>query len=57
LPCAQDYSEVSAENSFTVSFTYNGETVGPRVVPVPGGGPIINYSLGQPMPMVVWVTK
>jgi uncharacterized protein (TIGR03437 family) len=56
-PCATAFSETSAENSFPVTFTYNGETVGPRVVPVPGGGPIINYSPGQPMPMIVWVTK
>jgi uncharacterized protein (TIGR03437 family) len=57
LPCAQDYSETSPENPFTVTFTYNGETVGPRVVPVPGGGPTVNFAPGQPMPMVVWVTK
>ena len=53
LPCAEDYSETSVENSFAVTFNYNGETVGPHVVP----GGIVNFSPGQPMPMIVWVTK
>lgn len=57
LPCAEDYSELSAENEFPVTFSYAGEAVGPRVVPVPTGSPIINFSPGEPMPMIVWVTK
>ncbi len=57
LPCATSYSETSAENSFSVTFIYNGETAGPRVVPIPNGGPIINFAPGQPMPMIVWVTN
>jgi uncharacterized protein (TIGR03437 family) len=56
LPCAiSSYSPISAENPFTVTFTYNGETVGPRVIP--SGGPFINFAPGQPMPMIVWVTN
>jgi len=55
-PCAQDYSELSPEAAFAVYFTYNGETVGPRVVPVPGG-PIMNFAPGEPMPMIVWVSN
>lgn len=57
LPCAQVYSEVLPENWFAVTFSYNGETVGPRTVPVPSGEPIINFAPGAPMPMVVWVTQ
>jgi uncharacterized protein (TIGR03437 family) len=57
LPCGDGYNEDSAENPFSVTFTYNGETVGPRVVPAPNGGPIINFAPGQPLPMIVWVTK
>lgn len=36
---------------------YNGEPVGPHVVPVPSGGPIFNFSPGQPLPMIIWVTR
>jgi hypothetical protein len=31
--------------------------VGPRVVPVPNGGPNINFAPGQPILTVVWVTN
>jgi uncharacterized protein (TIGR03437 family) len=57
LPCGDGYDEDSAENSFSVTFNYNGETVGPRVVPAPNGGPTTNFAPGQPLPMIVWVTK
>jgi hypothetical protein len=57
LPCGDGYNEDSAENPFSVTFNYNGETVGPRVVPDPNGGPFINFAPGQPLPMIVWVTK
>jgi uncharacterized protein (TIGR03437 family) len=57
LPCAQAYNGSTAENAFAVTFQYNGAAVGPRVVPVPNGGPIINFAPGEPMPMIVWVTK
>lgn len=57
LPCAEDYSPISAENSFAVTFSYQGNTVAPRVIPIPNGGPIINFSPGEPMPMIVWVTN
>ena len=56
LPCAQDYSLSSAENSFLVLLSRDGAAVGPRIVPVPGG-PTLNFSPGQPMPMVIWVTQ
>jgi uncharacterized protein (TIGR03437 family) len=55
LPCAQDYSNL-AVNFFYVTFTYNGSTVGPRHVPYPNGGPIVNLP-GEPMEMTVWVTN
>ncbi len=57
LPCATAYSDISSENSFSMTFNYNGETVGPRAVPFPNGGPIINFAPGQPLPMIVWVTE
>jgi hypothetical protein len=57
LPCAQGYSPFSAGGEFTVTFLYNGEPVGPRVIPVPNGGPIITFEPGEPMPMIVWVTQ
>jgi uncharacterized protein (TIGR03437 family) len=56
LPCAQSYSQTSAENPFPITFSYNGAPVGPFVVPNPGGV-IINFEPGQPMPMIVWVTQ
>jgi uncharacterized protein (TIGR03437 family) len=55
LPCAEDYSAIQAENEFPVTLSYNGVPVGSRVVPT--GGPIINFSPGEPMPMIVWVTR
>jgi uncharacterized protein (TIGR03437 family) len=55
LPCATALNQASPENSFSVTFTYNGEPVGPRVVPT--DGPFINFAPDQPMPMIVWVTN
>ncbi len=55
LPCAQSYSTNEAENSFTVTLSYNDAPVGPLVLPA--GGPTVNFSPGQPMPMVVWVKQ
>lgn len=55
LPCSQ-YSSNAAENSFFVTFSYNGNAVGPLFVPFPNGGPIVNLP-SEPMPMTVWVTK
>jgi len=49
--CAGQYNSSSA--TFDVTFTNNGAAVGPLVVPPPGG-PIINFTQGQPMPMIVW---
>jgi len=57
LPCAESYSLTQSENSFPVFLSYNNEPVGPFIVPVPPNSPIINFSPGQPMPMIVWVTK
>lgn len=57
LPCAGSYNPNQAENQFPVTLSYNGMPVGPRVVPVPTGSPIINFSPGEPMPMIVWVTQ
>jgi uncharacterized protein (TIGR03437 family) len=57
LPCATSYTENSVENSFSVTFNYDGETVGPREIPPPNGGPFINFTSSQPLPMIVWVTK
>jgi len=57
LPCATQYAQTSAENQFSVTFGYHGEAVGPRAVPVPIGEPTINFATGQPMPMIVWLTK
>jgi uncharacterized protein (TIGR03437 family) len=54
LPCS-NYSSSSAESTFWVTFSYNGNAVGPLLVPFPNGGEIV--SLGEPMPMTVWVTK
>jgi uncharacterized protein (TIGR03437 family) len=51
LPCAQIYTNL-AENSFYVTFSYDGDTVGPRSVPM-NGGLIMNFA----MPMTVWVTN
>lgn len=56
LPCAEAYGS-SAENSFFATFSYDGQPVGPLVVPIPNGGPIINFAPGEPMPMIVWVTQ
>jgi uncharacterized protein (TIGR03437 family) len=55
LPCAQAYSNL-AVNFFYVTLGYNGNTVGPRGVPIWNGGPIINLP-SEPMQMTVWVTK
>ena len=55
LPCSDEYSS-SAENSFFVTFSYNGNPVGPLTVPFPNGGAIVNLP-SEPMPMTVWVTK
>jgi len=51
LPCAQIYSNL-AENFFYVTFSYEGNIVGPRSVPI-NVGPIMNFA----MPMTVWVTN
>jgi uncharacterized protein (TIGR03437 family) len=56
-PCTETYSLTQAENQFPVSFSYGGLPVGPLVVPIPGRGPTINFAPGEPMPMIVWVTK
>jgi uncharacterized protein (TIGR03437 family) len=55
LPCSP-YSGNLPENSFFVTFSYNGNPVGPLYVPFPAGAPIM-YLPGQPIPMNVWVTK
>src|ERR1022692_1344515 len=55
LPCAQAYSNL-AVNFFYVTFSYNGNPVGPRGVPIWNGGPIINLP-NEPRQMTVWVTK
>jgi hypothetical protein len=57
LPCATSYSLLSAENSSPVTLSYNSAPVGPLTVPSGGAGPIVNFAPGQPMPMIVWVTK
>jgi hypothetical protein len=57
LPCATSYTLLSAENSFPVTLSYNSAPVGPLTVPSGGAGPIVNFAPGQPMPMIVWVTK
>ena len=36
---------------------YTGAPVGPLIVPAGGAGPIVNFVPGQPMPMIVWVTR
>jgi uncharacterized protein (TIGR03437 family) len=51
LPCAQSYTNLP-ENSFYVTFSYNGNVVGPRSVPI-NIGPNVNFA----MPMTVWVTQ
>ena len=51
LPCAQASSSF-AVNFFSVTFSYDGLTVGPLSVPF-GGGPAMNFA----MPMTVWVTN
>ncbi len=55
LPCAQAYSNL-AVNFFYVTFSYNGDTVGPRYIPFTSSGSFTNLP-SQPMPMTVWVTK
>jgi uncharacterized protein (TIGR03437 family) len=55
LPCSQYYSNMT-ENSFFLTFSYNGNTVGPLFVPFSNGGPVINLP-SEAMPMTVWVTK
>jgi hypothetical protein len=57
LPCAESYSASQAENEFPVTLSYNGTPVGPLVLPAGGGGPIVNFTPGTPMPMIVWVTR
>ena len=57
LPRATSYSRLSAENSFPMTLSYNGAPVGPLTVPSGGAGPIVTAAPGQPMPMIVWVTK
>jgi hypothetical protein len=60
LPCANGYGPVGQPGSQfndEVFLLYNGEPVGPYVVPVPAGSPIINFSPGQPIPMIIWVTE
>jgi uncharacterized protein (TIGR03437 family) len=51
LPCAQSYTNLPV-NSFYVTFSYNGNIVGPRSVPF-NVGPIMNSA----MLMTVWVTE
>jgi len=60
LPCANGYSPVSStgmELNYPVFLYYRGEPIGPYVVPVPSGSPIFNFSPGQAMPMLIWVTE
>lgn len=56
VPCVQLNTPVPPERDFSVSLSRGGQVAGPRVVPVLNG-PIINFSPGQPMPMVVWATQ
>jgi hypothetical protein len=51
LPCGQA-SGSFAVNFFSVTFSYDGLTVGPLYVPF-GGGAAMNFA----MPMTVWVTN
>jgi uncharacterized protein (TIGR03437 family) len=55
LPCSFESSS-SAENSFFVTFSYNGNPVGPLYVPFPNGDSIVGLP-NEPMEMTVWVTK
>ena len=55
LPCS-NYSSSSAESTFWVTFSYNGNPVGPLAVPFPNGSLAVN-SPAAPMLMTVWVTK
>ena len=57
LPCATGYSDLSAENGLAVTLSYGGAPVGPLFLPSGGAGPIVTAAPGQPMPMIVWVTK
>lgn len=43
--------------ALAVTFAYNEAPVGPLVVPQPPGGPIVNFSPGAPMPLIVWVKE
>ncbi len=57
LPCAESHSPSQAENELNVTLSYNGAPVGPLALPPGSGGPIINFSPGKPLPMIVWVTQ
>jgi len=52
--CALQYGSGGA--ALGVTFSYNGVPIGPLVVPPPSGGPIVNFTPGQPMPMIVWTS-
>jgi uncharacterized protein (TIGR03437 family) len=52
--CILQYGSGGA--AFGVTLSYNGVPIGPLVVPPPSG-PIVNFTPGQPMPMIVWATK
>ncbi len=51
-PCSP-YDSNAAVNAFFVTFSYNGNPVGPLYVPFPGN----TYLPSQPIPMNVWVAK
>jgi uncharacterized protein (TIGR03437 family) len=51
-PCAGVINPAVA--ALGVTFSYKGVPVGPLVVPYPPNGPILNFTPGQPMPMIVW---
>lgn len=52
--CALQYGSGGA--ALGVTFSYNGVSIGPLVVPPPSGGPVVNFTPGQPMPMIVWTS-
>lgn len=54
-PCASEYNPQLA--ALGVTFSYNGTAVGPLVVPPPPIVPNVNFTPGQPMPMIVWVAQ
>jgi uncharacterized protein (TIGR03437 family) len=54
-PCGGMTSAAFPENYLSFTLSFNGAPAGPRVVPT--GGPTVNFSPGEPMPMIVWVTQ